>query len=264
MRVFTEELRDIISKAHKGIPLSEEHKRKISDAHKGKVRSEEHCRKLSEARKGIVFSEEHKRKLSESHKGQAAWNKGVPGKANSGSFQRGRNLGVPCSDAVKQKVSLKNSGSGNGMYGKHPKFSKEHGDKISAAKMGHTVSIEVRQKLSVSLSDRPRYDLRGELSPSWKGGITSENQIIRHSLETKAWRKSIFIRDNWTCQKCKIRGVILHPHHILGFSKYPELRFSVSNGVTLCATCHWQFHKQYGYFSNGKMDEFLIGGVTNG
>jgi hypothetical protein len=38
--------------AQKGIPKSEEHKRKISEGNKGKPKTEEHCRKMSENRKG--------------------------------------------------------------------------------------------------------------------------------------------------------------------------------------------------------------------
>jgi hypothetical protein len=195
-RVFTKELYDIISKAHKGIPLSEEHKRKISEEQKGKVRSAEHCTKLSEALKGRVFTEEHKRKLSESHMGHIPGNKGIPGKANSGSFQKGHSLGVPCSEEVRKMVSLKNRGSGNGM---------------------------------------------------WKGGITSPNQLVRQSRQYRAWREMVFLRDNWTCQVCMIRGHILHPHHFHSFARYPEQRFDVSNGITMCKRCHYKFHKKFGY-----------------
>lgn len=81
--------------------------------------------------------------------------------------------------------------------------------------------------------------------PMWKGGITPLNQSIRHSEDYIIWRKCVFERDNYTCQECglkfikgKTRKVLLHADHIKMFSLYPELRFTVSNGRTLCKDCH--------------------------
>lgn len=58
-----------MSKAFKGKPLSNEHRRKISEAAKGRRFSEETKRKLSEALKGRPRSEETKRKISMGLKG---------------------------------------------------------------------------------------------------------------------------------------------------------------------------------------------------
>lgn len=75
--------------------------------------------------------------------------------------------------------------------------------------------------------------------------LTPENKRIRCGLQFKKWRINVFTRDNWTCQECGIKNkkglgktVELNPHHIKSFSLFPELRFNISNGITLCRECH--------------------------
>lgn len=59
------------------------------------------------------------------------------------------------------------------------------------------------------------------------------------------WRTKVFTRDNFTCQKCGKKGGQLHAHHIKKWSTHANLRYVVSNGLTLCADpCHKQEHKR--------------------
>lgn len=80
--------------------------------------------------------------------------------------------------------------------------------------------------------------LVGEKSPSWQGGKTITQLLIRSSAKYKEWRESIFVRDNYVCQLCGQRGGKLNADHIKPFALYPELRLEESNGRTLCVPCH--------------------------
>jgi hypothetical protein len=85
---------------------------------------------------------------------------------------------------------------------------------------------------------------RGELSPWWKGGVSSINKRLRETAEYKTWRLSVFTRDDFQCYLCS-SSKDLQAHHIKEFSKYPDLRFEVSNGVTLCHEHHEQMHGRH-------------------
>jgi len=78
-------------------------------------------------------------------------------------------------------------------------------------------------------------------------------KLIRNSAEYKEWRKAVFERDDFTCQKCGSKSNYIEAHHLKSFTHYPEFRFNVSNGETLCRKCHREENrKQMQGNGNGK------------
>lgn len=59
-----------------------------------------------------------------------------------------------------------------------------------------------------------------------------------HTPAYRAWRTAVFQRDDWTCQECGARGVKIHADHIKPWATFPDLRYQLTNGRTLCVPCH--------------------------
>ena len=108
-----------------------------------------------------------------------------------------------------------------------------------------------------------RYN-RGEKNWNWKGGKCNIKKRLWCSLKYQQWRQQVYLRDNFTCQKCGIKGGKLHAHHKKSVSKLiDETRFNLplldlfeaimlytpfwnlDNGQTLCIKCHKKT-KNYG------------------
>jgi len=106
--------------------------------------------------------------------------------------------------------------------------------------LGKKRSIETKNKLSLATKKQwlnGKFG-RGNKSQSWRGGVTPIHKIIRNSKEYKLWKKVVLERDNYTCIWCGEKNGILEADHIKPFSIYPELRFAIDNGRTLCHECH--------------------------
>ena len=84
----------------------------------------------------------------------------------------------------------------------------------------------------------PRLDNRGPLNNMWKGGRSKNYKTGYYSTEYKHWRTDVFKRDEYTCRGCGVVSGYLTAHHIKSFAHYPELRFELTNGLTLCEPCH--------------------------
>lgn len=110
--------------------------------------------------------------------------------------------------------------------------------KSTKGKIAHNKGIPMLEEQKLKVSKSRRGKMMGELNPAWKGGITPENRKIRASINYRLWREAVFAKDNWTCQECGWRGCKLHADHIKPFAIFPELRFAIDNGQTLCVGCH--------------------------
>ena len=85
----------------------------------------------------------------------------------------------------------------------------------------------------------PPPNLYGEDNPRWKGPDARRRN--RHGPKKK-WRNAVINRDKGRCQRCGTEQGVLVAHHIKPWETYPELRFEVSNGLTLCQRCHFVEH----------------------
>lgn len=124
---------------------------------------------------------------------------------------------------------------------------------------GKPVSEETRKKQREAHLGKSLPDRSGDKHHNWKGGITPENIRIRASAEYNRWRTNVYERDKYICQACGKKGGYLHADHILPFCLYPERRFDINNGRTLCVACHrntdsygGKMHKNSKFKKNGE------------
>lgn len=75
----------------------------------------------------------------------------------------------------------------------------------------------------------------------------------------KQWRDKVFAKDRYTCQWCNAhngngKDIYLEAHHIKSWKCFPELRFDMENGITLCLDCH---NTTRGNGERNKMGQFI-------
>jgi len=89
---------------------------------------------------------------------------------------------------------------------------------------------------------KPTKESRIKMSLAKGGsGDLEKMKCTQNGSERQAWTQAVLRSDNYTCQACGARKSVagrLNADHILPWSEFPELRFDVSNGRTLCVPCH--------------------------
>ena len=117
-----------------------------------------------------------------------------------------------------------NSGENNPMFGK--KLDKDH-------------PLVIRNKV---ISDNP------ELHHNYREGKFIDG---RSSNKFKVWSESIKSKYNNICDCCGYTRIIaLKAHHLYSYEANKDLSLEIDNGVALCANCHEEFHKQFGWGDN--------------
>ena len=176
--------------------------------------------------KGKKHSEDARLKMSVNGKGKG-----------SGDFNRKVFSPVYCINCKKRitrksksKKCMSCAGNGKTAWNKGKKTGKQPDwliEKRANAMRGLKRTPESRRKSS---------ETHRRLKPN--NGIQKYRTGIWRGVEYKLWRESVFERDNYTCIWCGIRGGTLNADHIKPFVAFPELRFAIDNGRTLCLPCH--------------------------
>ena len=81
------------------------------------------------------------------------------------------------------------------------------------------------------------------LASKWEQVIIQLSKRDRNTTEYTKWRRDVYERDLYTCKQCGDCKCKLNAHHIVRWVDSIELRYELSNGITLCVECHKAVHK---------------------
>ena len=98
---------------------------------------------------------------------------------------------------------------------------------------------QISLRKGVKLSEEQRIKCK-EISP-FKKGFTPWNKGRYNSDHRpnilSEWAKKVKERDGYQCKKCG-SSEKLESHHIIAWKDNKDLRFDISNGITVCRSCH--------------------------
>jgi hypothetical protein len=162
-------------------------------------------------------------------KGNIPWNKTAGIHINCGSC--GVDMRIEPNQVGRKKFCSKDCSYKNRIL--KGLFEKGHVDLVPKESRGHTE--ETKQKIKLTLRSVVK---RGESHPLWQGGKRTERKKAMATFEYRDWRTAVFTRDNYTCVCCNVRGGYIEADHIKPWCAYPDLRYDINNGRTLCKPCH--------------------------
>lgn len=98
----------------------------------------------------------------------------------------------------------------------------------------------------------------GPNHPNYNKNISDDQRITdRRYHKIKQWSKSVKERDLYVCKACNIHQNVI-AHHIFSYMAYPDKRYDLDNGVTLCKKCHSNFHKLFGLINDDEQLSYFI------
>jgi hypothetical protein len=180
------------------------------------------------------------KKVSEANRGRQSPLKGI--KTGKPSWNKTAGVYIDCGHCRKE-IRLEPNQVGKKKFcskacffaGRELKglFEKGHANLVPPEKRGH--SEKTKEKMREVNRKNARY---GADNPLWKGGARQKRKQEMIGYKYRDWRSLVFARDNWTCQCCGIRGGYLEADHIKPWCAFPDLRYELSNGRTVCRPCH--------------------------
>ena len=172
--------------------------------------------------------------------------KGIPTNGiNKGWFKKGQispRKGITVSGESRLKMRL-------AKLGRKVVFSDSHRKNLSAALIGRVGPLKGKKRPSFSK------EWRENISKSKRFTDFSMYKVSerRNGTAEYRWKKEIKKRDGYKCKmnnkECK--GV-LEAHHILAWRDYPDLRYDINNGITLC-----KFHHPLKYSEEKRLSPYF-------
>ena len=94
----------------------------------------------------------------------------------------------------------------------------------------------------------------GKNHPNWVNGNYKKSDRPYGDSASHYFRIEVYKRDNYRCKinnkDCKGQ---LEAHHILSWRDYPELRYDINNGITLC-----QFHHPHKWEEEKRLSPYFM------
>lgn len=155
----------------------------------------------------------HRLKLRGKRPNVIPWNKGI--KATKEEAERLRSLaignsfrrGIKNTPETLKRISIAHKGK---------KLTEEHKAKIRAACKGDKCYKWIKDRNLLKKSEKKHLDSR-----------------------YREWSLGVKNRDKWLCRfKNRDCSGRLESHHIFSWREYPELRYAINNGITLCHAHH--------------------------